>query len=382
MGQIVRQLSALCETVPEPAPAFPQITRMLCAAIGADWARIGCFDSAGRPFGWYADNADFVPRAYAMWDRLAAEPGSVPNVLTHAFWSGGVGRTLPIQGPDYPNSRSCAEFERPLHGGWVLDARLQHDGHTIGGVTLCRPLKAPRFTQQDAARLAKLAANIGGSLGRQSRRGHLPVVSAAQGIAPRPHMTAEVLVDAAGAIRGQSANAAYLLMLAEGRLAAGSQKPAVAVPREMPGLLRPLLAQGMAAQAVGCPPSEIIRTCMGPLRATVTVVEGMPAPAAAGCEAAAAAGPAPLLLLTLALHETAAAFGARALLERGVPPAQMRVGVLLAIGRQKNEIATVLGIKNSSVEDAARKLYDRFGAHSATEFAMRLWLSDLTPGEA
>lgn len=81
----------------------------------------------------------------------------------------------------------------------------------------------------------------------------------------------------------------------------------------------------------------------------------------------------PVIGVHLELHEPAAAYAARMLREQGVSPVQMQVGVMLAIGWTKPQIARVLGVKPSSVIDAARKLYDRIGVRSAPELAALLW---------
>ena len=54
----------------------------------------------------------------------------------------------------------------------------------------------------------------------------------------------------------------------------------------------------------------------------------------------------------------------------------MRVGVHLALGKPKPVIAKELGIKLSSVEDAARKLYERLDIHTAGELGTLLWTAD------
>src|SRR5215207_2599798 len=66
----------------------------------------------------------------------------------------------------------------------------------------------------------------------------------------------------------------------------------------------------------------------------------------------------------LELLEHATAHVARVLREHGVSPSQVRVGVHLALGKPKPVIAKELGLKLSSVEDAARKLYERLDIHT------------------
>jgi len=56
---------------------------------------------------------------------------------------------------------------------------------------------------------------------------------------------------------------------------------------------------------------------------------------------------------------------------------QVRVGVLLALGKQKPEIARELGVKLSAVEDATLNLYAHLRTHTASELGARLWLNEL-----
>ena len=86
-------------------------------------------------------------------------------------------------------------------------------------------------------------------------------------------------------------------------------------------------------------------------------------------------GEAPISV-TLDLRETPAAHAARVLRASGATPTQVRVGVLLALGKQKPEIARTLGVKPASVEDAVRKLYGRLDVRTAAELGAQVWLSD------
>jgi DNA-binding NarL/FixJ family response regulator len=82
----------------------------------------------------------------------------------------------------------------------------------------------------------------------------------------------------------------------------------------------------------------------------------------------------PPVLVGLELHEHAVAHAARILRRRGATPTQVRVGVLLAIGKSKPEIAEELGTKLSSVVDTSRRLYERLGIHNVSELGLQLWL--------
>ncbi len=81
------------------------------------------------------------------------------------------------------------------------------------------------------------------------------------------------------------------------------------------------------------------------------------------------------ITLHLELHEHALAYSARRLRQCGATPVQGRIGVLLATGKSKPEIAREIGIKPSSVADAARKLHERFNVHNPSELGRKLWLA-------
>jgi len=83
-----------------------------------------------------------------------------------------------------------------------------------------------------------------------------------------------------------------------------------------------------------------------------------------------------LIAVTIELREHAAAHAARVLRESGATPAQMKVGVQLAVGKSKPAIAEEFGIELSSVEGATKKLYQTLGVHNSAELAGKVWLGD------
>jgi DNA-binding NarL/FixJ family response regulator len=74
-----------------------------------------------------------------------------------------------------------------------------------------------------------------------------------------------------------------------------------------------------------------------------------------------------LIAVSIDLHEHPIAHGARVLRVNGATPAQVRVGVQLALGKMKPEIADELGVKASSVADLTRKLYQTLDVHTSAE---------------
>jgi DNA-binding NarL/FixJ family response regulator len=67
--------------------------------------------------------------------------------------------------------------------------------------------------------------------------------------------------------------------------------------------------------------------------------------------------------------------------ESGATPTQTKVGIQLALGKTRSEIADELGIQITSVADHSKKLYQNLDVHNSTELATKIWL-DHKQGEA
>jgi DNA-binding NarL/FixJ family response regulator len=83
--------------------------------------------------------------------------------------------------------------------------------------------------------------------------------------------------------------------------------------------------------------------------------------------------------VTIELREHAIAHAARVLRESGATPAQLKVGIELALGKTKPVIADELGIQFSSVDDLTKKLYQTLGVHNSTELGTKIWLGGNQP---
>jgi DNA-binding CsgD family transcriptional regulator len=75
------------------------------------------------------------------------------------------------------------------------------------------------------------------------------------------------------------------------------------------------------------------------------------------------------------LRKHAVAHAARALRESGVTPAQVKVGIKLALGKTKPVIADELGLQLSSVADLTKKLYQNLDIHNSAELGAKIWLN-------
>jgi DNA-binding NarL/FixJ family response regulator len=84
--------------------------------------------------------------------------------------------------------------------------------------------------------------------------------------------------------------------------------------------------------------------------------------------------------VTVELREHAIAHAARVLRYSGATPAQVKVGVHLALGKSKPVIADELGLQLSSVADLTKKLYQNLDIHNSAELGMKVWLSQMQYG--
>jgi DNA-binding CsgD family transcriptional regulator len=80
-----------------------------------------------------------------------------------------------------------------------------------------------------------------------------------------------------------------------------------------------------------------------------------------------------LIAVTIELLEHAIAYAARVLRENGATPAQVKVGIHLALGKTKPEIADELGLQLSSVADLTKKLYSNLDVHNSAELGAKIW---------
>ncbi len=90
-----------------------------------------------------------------------------------------------------------------------------------------------------------------------------------------------------------------------------------------------------------------------------------------------------LIAVTIELREHAVAHAARVLRESGATPAQVKVGIQLALGKAKPVIADELGIQCSSVADHTKKLYQTLAVHNSAELGRKIWRGETqseTPG--
>jgi len=141
-----------------------------------------------------------------------------------------------------------------------------------------------------------------------------------------------------------------------------------ALPAPVSILLKSLAG---AVEASQCdPPRAKVWTAYG----VVTLEAKWLIPAGALPEDAAKDPKSCLISVAIELREHALARAARVLRESGATPAQLKVGIQLALGKSKPAIADALGVEPSSVVSLAKKLYQTLDIHNSTELATKIWL--------
>ena len=75
--------------------------------------------------------------------------------------------------------------------------------------------------------------------------------------------------------------------------------------------------------------------------------------------------------MTIELREHPIAHAAQVLREGGATPAQVKVGIQLALGKTKQVIADELGVQLSSVVDVTKRLYRTLDVHNPAELGTK-----------
>ncbi|MCI0466530.1 MAG: hypothetical protein L0Y57_05930, partial [Beijerinckiaceae bacterium] len=351
MGAVEHFKTLCCLGLP-PESAMIAATPLLHEIIPHGWTRwclLGPNAAISSP---WAENREADPiYREQLWQHLDSST-KIGSVFLASVKAGAIGWLLPLQGRDWLESAFYREIEAPLDACWVLDAILTGGGQAIGLVNLTRPRSARPFTVDDVQRLDRLRPWLAHAL--------RPKVPSPAGIednfstsmAGRPVRSGELIFTSDAQIIFQSAGVESLLRIL-------AEEPGdycrSALPRNpLPLPIRTLLGRISAAANghLGGPPRMQLSSAHG----TVTLeakwllpANTLPADTAKdpkGC----------LIAVTIELREHAIAHAARVLRESGATPSQMKVGIQLAMGKQKSEIADELGIKLTSVEGRYRRV--------------------------
>jgi hypothetical protein len=367
----VEHLKTLCCLGLPPESAMIAVTPLLHEIIPHGWTRLELLAPDATIAALYAEH----PAASALarerlWTFMDDQSSLVSLIMGPAFRAVGIGWALHLQGRGWLENCFYREIEAPLDSCWILDAMIGDGGRTIGLVHLTRPRSARPFTVDDVQRLDPLRPWL------------------AHGFRPRPSGFAEAKHRELASYAGAPAASGQMILTADAKLVFQTPgiefllhvitgKPAnftryVPARDKLPAPVRKLLWRiaGAANGTSNAPPRMQISTSYGVL--TLEAKWLMPADAIP--EDAARDPRSCLIAVTIELREHAMAHAARVLRESGATPAQVKVGIQLALGKTKPVIADELGIQLSSVVDVTKRLYQTLDVHNSTELSTKIWL--------
>jgi len=377
MGAVEHLKTFCCLGLP-PESALPGLQSLLHEIVPHGWSHVFLCEPDATVGACVSDNpASSALFRERLW-QFVEDPTAPMALWDPAFRAVGIGWTLHRQGRGWFDNAWYREIEAPLDSCWLLDAMIGDFGQTIGGVVLRRPRSARPFTSDDVERLDRLRPWLAHAL-RRTRRNHPGLADASTLSSPGALVrSGQMIITAGGKLALQTPGIELLLRILAGEPADNTHRrpPRDSVPPSVQKLAESLVAAAVGTH--GDPPRMRIPSAFGvlALEAKWLVPAGsVPVDLAAdprGC----------LIAVSIELREHAVAYAARMLRESGATPAQVKVGVQLALGRSKTMIAEDLGLQASSVADQTKKLYQRLDIHSAAELGLKLWLApdrDPTP---
>ncbi len=364
-------LKTLCCLGLPPESAMIAVTPLLHEIIPHGWTRLGLVapDATITAF-YYEHPAAAALARERLWTHFN-DPTGVLSFWVPAARAVGIGWALPWQGRKWFDSAYCQEIETPLDSCWFLDAMVGDGGRTIGFVHLTRPRSARPFTADDVRRLDPLRPWLAHALRPQTPDELAPAGRTAMTVAGAPAGSGQMILTADARLVFQTPSLEFLLTILAGE-SAHYLRP---LPRResLPTPVLKLLRQitGAANGSSNTPPRMQIPTAYGVLALEAKWL----VPAGALAEDAAKDPRACLIAVTIELREHAIAHAARVLRDSGATPAQVKVGIQLALGKPKPVIADELGIQLSSVVDVTKRLYQTLDVHSPAELGTKIWLA-------
>jgi DNA-binding CsgD family transcriptional regulator len=345
------------------------VTPLLHEIIPHGWTGILLLERDGTVSGCYNEHPGGTALLRERGGEFLNDPASLLALWLPAFRAVGIGWTLHLQGYGYLDSAYYREIEAPLDACWKLDAMIGDGGRTFAGMQLTRPRSARPFTSDDVHKLDRLRPWLAHALRKP------PVAAPASkndifNSGGPPLLSCEMVFTPNGRLVFQTSATNMLLAILDGELWSLRDPPrgGCGVPAPVQKLLRRIM--GTVGGVSRRPPRMQISNAYGII--TLEAKWLMP-PGAIPADVAKDPRNC-LIAVTIELREHAIAHAARILRESGATPAQVKVGVHLAMGKAKQEIADDLGIKHTTVADLTRKLYQTLDVHNSTELGTRIWL--------
>jgi DNA-binding CsgD family transcriptional regulator len=367
----VEHLKTLCCLGLPPESAMIAVAPLLHEIVPHGATRMALLEPDATIRCGYSENPATTPVIREHFWRFVDDPSAPASLWGPAFRAAAIGWSLHRQGRGYLDSAYYREVEAPLDSCWLLDAMIREVGRTFAVVVLSRPRSARPFTVDDVQRLGHLRPWLAHAL-RPQESGFIQTKDQnSWGIVGAPVLSGEMILTADAKLVCQTASLEFLLRrVLQGEL--GNLARYVPARDKPPAPVLKLLQQiaGAANGTSNTPPRMQVSTAYGvlTLEAKWLVPAGtLPVDAARDPKSC-------LIAVTIELREHAIAYAARVLRESGVTPAQTKVGIHLALGKSRPEIADELGVQLSSVANLKRKLYQSLDVHSSTELATKIWL--------
>ena len=371
MGAI-EHLKTLCCLGLKPESAMIAVVPLLHEIIPHGWSRLGLIAPDAAITSYYCE----IPETEAVYRERVWRFMDDPSALAYLWYSlvdnVAIGWTLHRQvKANYLGTGYYREIESPFDAGWMLDAMIGDGGKTIGFVHLTRPRSARPFTSDDVQRLDRLRPWLAHALRRTASDDAPQDDEILTNTSGRIIRSGQLIATADARLVHQTASVEFLLRILSGGPTVSMRNVPMPAYDELPAPILKLLHRiiGAAKGASNTPPRAQISTDYG----LVTLEAQWLLPVGTLPEDAAKDPKSCLISVMIELREHAIAHAARILRESGASPQQTRVGILLAMGKTKPIIADELGLKSSSVDDHAKKLYQTLDVHNAAALAKTVW---------
>jgi DNA-binding CsgD family transcriptional regulator len=346
---------------------------LLHEIIPHGWSRMGLYESdATMGSSVYAENPAMAFCLERFWGFLNDPSDIMGSTYLPNFRATGIGWTLHRQGRGYLDGAWYREIEAPLDSCWWLDANIGDAGQTIAAVHLTRPRSTSPFTADDVQSLDRLRPWLAHAFRRVPSSNARQEGQDVARVAGAPVLSGQVILTPGATVIFQTPSLEHLLIILAGRPGNYTRyvPPRDTLPAPILKLLRSII--GATNGDSNTPPRMQISTSHG-----VIALEAKWLVPAGAIPADVARDPKSCLIsVTVELREHAIAHAARILRESGATPAQLRVGIQLALGKTKPVIADELGIQRSSVEGMTKKLYQTLDVHNSAELGTKIWLGE------
>jgi DNA-binding CsgD family transcriptional regulator len=366
----VEHLKTLCCLGLPPESAMVAVVPVLHEIIPHGWSRLALLAPDAAITSTYLENPAMGPLFRERLWQFMDDPSALVSLWIPSFRAVAIGWSLHKQGHGYLQSGYYREIEAPLDSCWILSAMIGEGGRSSSFVSLSRPRSARPFTVDDLQRLDRLRPWLAYAFRRRPTDNQILVDEAPISTAGPTLLNGQLILTAEAALVYQSAGIDFLLLILAGE--PGNYTRYVPVRDRLPPPVLKLLRQitGAASGTSNTPPRVQVSTAFG----VVTLEAKWLVPAGTLAEDAARDPKSCLIAVTIELHEHPIAHAARVLRERGATPAQTKVGIHLALGKSRPEIADELGLQISSVADHSKKLYQTLDVHNSTELGTKIWL--------